>query len=116
MKIHFNSFLIMISSDCFGMVLICYFSFSFQVTFKSGNKAVHPCFYKHSLIFPEQRGIFQKCFLGCLEDGGKVAIMWTHGQPLSVSDCPRSCCEIACCMLSVPVGSVTSHHFLKICK
>lgn len=72
MKIHFNSFLIMISSDFIGMVLICYFSFSFQVTFKSGNKAVHPCFYKHSLIFPKQYDIFQKCFLGCLEDRGEA--------------------------------------------
>lgn len=86
MKIHFNSFLIMISSDCFGMVLICYFSFSFQVTFKSGNKAVHPCFYKHSLIFPEQCGIFQKCFLGCLEDGGKAC---NHVDSWTTFECIR---------------------------
>lgn len=42
--------------------------------------------------------------------------MWTLGQRLSVSVCPRSCYEIACFMLSIPVASVAAHHFLFLNK
>lgn len=84
--------------------------------FFQGNKAFHLCCYKHSFVFSVCMTYFKNVSLAALKMEMRLSIMWTNGQLLSLSGCPRSCCEIACCMLSVPVGSVTAQNFLKICK